>query len=46
MAINKDSNGYTFTFAITLVVVVGTILALLATGLKDRSNAYVSECKM
>ena len=35
MAINKDSNGYTFTFAITLVVTVGTILALLAAGLKD-----------
>ena len=38
MAINKDSNGYTFAFAITLVVVVGTILALLATGLKDRQD--------
>ena len=29
MAINRDSNGYTFGFAIALVVVVGTILALL-----------------
>jgi Na+-transporting NADH:ubiquinone oxidoreductase subunit C len=38
MAINKDSNGYTFAFAITLVVVVGTILALLATGLKGRQD--------
>ncbi len=38
MAINKDSNGYTFTFAITLVVTVGTILALLAAGLKDRQD--------
>lgn len=35
MAINKDSNGYTFTFAIVLVVVVGTILASLSLGLKD-----------
>lgn len=34
MAINKDSNGYTFGFAIALVVVVGTVLALLAMGLK------------
>ena len=38
MAINKDSNGYTFGFAITLVVVVGSILALLAMGLKDKQK--------
>lgn len=45
MAINRDSNGYTFGFAIVLVVVVGTILALLAMGLKpmqDR-NAEVKQ---
>lgn len=30
MAINKDSNGYTFGFAIALVVVVGTVLAGVA----------------
>ena len=30
MAINKDSNGYTFGFAITLVVVVGALLAGIA----------------
>lgn len=35
MAINKESNGYTFGFAIALVVVVGAILALLATSLRD-----------
>jgi Na+-transporting NADH:ubiquinone oxidoreductase subunit C len=34
MAINKDSNSYTFVFAIVLITVVGTILALLAMGLK------------
>lgn len=34
MAINKESNGFTFGFAIMLVVVVGTVLALLAMGLK------------
>ena len=34
MAINKESNGFTFGFAILLVVVVGTVLALLAMGLK------------
>lgn len=34
MAINKDSNGYTLGFAVVLVVVVGTILAMLSIGLK------------
>ncbi|MEX1003513.1 MAG: NADH:ubiquinone reductase (Na(+)-transporting) subunit C [Crocinitomicaceae bacterium] len=34
MAINKDSNGYTFMFAIALVVVVGAGLAAISTGLK------------
>lgn len=45
MAINKDSNGYTFGFAIILVVVVGTSLALLATGLKpaQEKNAEVKK---
>ena len=34
MAINRDSNSYTFGFAITLVVVVGAALALISMGLK------------
>jgi Na+-transporting NADH:ubiquinone oxidoreductase subunit C len=34
MAINKDSNGYTFGFAIALVVVVGAILAGIAMAAK------------
>lgn len=34
MAINKDSNSYTFTFSILLVVVVGAALALISMGLK------------
>lgn len=34
MAINKDANGYTFLFAILMVVVVGAGLAAVATGLK------------
>lgn len=34
MAINKDSNGYTFGFAIALVVVVGAILAGVAMAAK------------
>lgn len=39
MAINKESNGYTFTFAIIMVAVVGTILSLLAIGLKPMREA-------
>jgi Na+-transporting NADH:ubiquinone oxidoreductase subunit C len=38
MAINKESNGFTFGFAILLVVVVGTVLALLALGLKPMKD--------
>lgn len=38
MAINKESNGFTFGFAIALVAVVGTILALLAMGLKPMKD--------
>jgi Na+-transporting NADH:ubiquinone oxidoreductase subunit C len=38
MAINKESNGFTFGFAIILVVVVGTVLALLALGLKPMKD--------
>jgi len=34
MAINKESNGFTFGFAIVLVVVLGVILASLSEGLK------------
>ena len=34
MAVNKESNKYTFTFSIILVVVVGTILSSLSLGLK------------
>ncbi|TNF46848.1 MAG: NADH:ubiquinone reductase (Na(+)-transporting) subunit C [Bacteroidetes bacterium] len=45
MAINKESNGFTFGFAITLVVVVGAVLALLAMGLKPmrEQNAKVKK---
>lgn len=39
MAINKESNGYTFGFAIAMVVIVGTILSLLAIGLKPMRDA-------
>jgi Na+-transporting NADH:ubiquinone oxidoreductase subunit C len=45
MAINKESNGYTFGFAIALVVVVGASLALIAKGLKPMQdkNAVVKK---
>lgn len=36
MAIKTDNNGYTLLFAVIMVVVVGTILAFAADGLKDR----------
>jgi hypothetical protein len=32
MAVNKDSNTYTITFAIILVVFVGGLLAMIANG--------------
>jgi Na+-transporting NADH:ubiquinone oxidoreductase subunit C len=38
MAINKETNGFTFGFAIMLVAVVGTVLALLAMGLKPMKD--------
>lgn len=38
MGINKESNGYTFGFAIVLVVVVGAVLASLSMGLKQKQE--------
>lgn len=45
MAINKDGNGYTFGFAIALVVVVGAALALISMGLKpmQEKNAIIKK---
>lgn len=34
MAVNKDNNGYTFLFAIVMVVIVGSALAAVSVGLK------------
>ena len=39
MAINKESNGYTFAFAIALVVVVGTLLVIIASWAKPFKKA-------
>lgn len=41
MAINKENNGYTFLFAIVLVVVVGSTLAAMSVGLKPKQTANV-----
>lgn len=38
MAVNKDSNGYTFLFAILMVVIVGTGLAAVSIGLKPAQD--------
>jgi Na+-transporting NADH:ubiquinone oxidoreductase subunit C len=46
MAMNKESNGYVFGFAIVLVIVVGSILAFLAMFLKDTISSNVRNEKM
>ena len=46
MAFNKNSNGYTFFFAIVMVVLVGAILASLSLSLKPMQKANQAEKKM
>ena len=46
MAFNKNSNGYTFLFAIVMVVLVGAILASLSLSLKPMQKANQAEKKM
>ena len=41
MAINKNSNKYTIIYTIVMVVIVGALLAFLATSLKDRQAENV-----
>ena len=41
MAINKNSNAYIIIYTIVMVVVVGALLAFLATSLKERQDANV-----
>jgi len=38
MAFNKESNGYIFGFTIVLIAVVGTVLASLSMGLKEKQT--------
>lgn len=45
MAINKDSNGYTFFFAIALVVIVGAGLAAVSVGLKPMQDKNIETKK-
>ncbi|MDT8348054.1 MAG: NADH:ubiquinone reductase (Na(+)-transporting) subunit C, partial [Flavobacteriaceae bacterium] len=43
---NRNSNAYTFIFAIAMVVVVGTLLAFAATSLKPMQEENVRKEKM
>lgn len=46
MAINKDSNSYTFIFALIMCVVVGSILAVTAMSLKPLQDENIRKEKM
>ena len=41
MAINKNSNLYIIIYTVVMVVIVGALLAFLATSLKERQDANV-----
>ena len=46
MAINKESNGYIITFSVVMVLVVGTLLAVVAMGLKPMQKENLKNEKM
>ena len=46
MAINKNGTGYTFGFAIVMVIVVGAALAVTSMSLKPRQQANAADKKM
>ena len=46
MAIDKNSNSYTFGFAILMVIIVGSLLALASQGLKTRQEKNATDKKM
>lgn len=46
MAIDKNSNGFTFVFAIVMVVIVGAALSIAAMALKEPQNENVKREKM
>ncbi len=43
MAINKNSNAYIIIYTVVMVVIVGALLAILATSLKDRQEVEVQK---
>lgn len=43
MAINKNSNAYIIIYTVVMVVIVGALLAILATSLKDRQEIEVQK---
>lgn len=46
MVINKNSNSYTFGFAVLMVFIVGSLLALASQGLKARQEKNATDKKM
>ena len=46
MAIDKNSNAYTFGFAILMVIVVGSLLAVASQGLKELQEKNATDKKM
>ena len=46
MVIDKNSNSYTFGFAILMVIVVGSLLAVASQGLKTRQEKNATDKKM
>jgi len=46
MAINKDSNGFTFGFAAVMVIVVGAVLSITAMSLKPQQKENLRQEKM
>ena len=46
MSINKNSNSYTFGFAVLMVFVVGSLLAIASQGLKARQEKNATDKKM
>lgn len=46
MALDKNSNGFTFGFAFVMVVVVGSLLAITAMGLKEPQQNNLKQEKM
>ena len=46
MAIDKDSNAFTFTFSVIMVIVVGSALSIVAMALKPYQQENIKKEKM